>query len=224
MSLYIVATPIGNLKDITERAREVLCSVPVIFAEDTRVTKKLLDHIGSTAKLIAYHQHTSLHKLEDLLSILAANDVALVTDAGTPGVSDPGGQLIEVAHKKFGEDINIIPIPGPSAVVAAASVAGFPMDEFVFLGYPPHKKGRKTFFDKIANIESSVIFFESVHRINKALEELVLRCPDRQLVVCRELTKKFETITRGQVNEVQKLLNTHAVKGEFVLILGPTSK
>jgi 16S rRNA (cytidine1402-2'-O)-methyltransferase len=221
MSLFVVATPIGNLSDLTERARQVLCDVPIIFAEDTRVTSKILNHIGSKAKLISYHQHTSPHKIDSLLSHFETGDVALVTDAGTPGVSDPGGQLIEAVANKFGESFTITPIPGASAVTAAASIAGFPMDEFVFLAYPPHKKGRKTFFDKVANIESSVIFFESVHRINKTMSELVERCPQRKLVLCRELTKKFETIKRGTVLEQYSNIDNIEQKGEFVLVLAP---
>lgn len=223
MNLFIVATPIGNLHDITERGREVLCSVPVVFAEDTRVTTKLLQHIGSKAKLIAYHQHTDSRRLSELLDYLETGDVAVVTDAGTPGVSDPGGQLVAAVYARYADECAIVPIPGPSAVMAAASIAGFPMDEFVFLAYPPHKKGRKTFFDQVASTKSAVIFFESVHRITKAMDELVSRDPDRGIVVCRELTKKFETIERGTTREVRDKINKSAQKGEFVIVLAPSS-
>lgn len=222
MALYVVATPIGNLEDVTERSKRILREVPIVFAEDTRVSKKLLDHIDSKAKLLAYHHHTTDKKIEDLLHYFESGDVALVTDAGTPGVSDPGGKLIEAVVQKFGNEIDVVPIPGPSAVVTAASISGFPMDEFVFLGYPPHKKGRKTFFDKIASIDSAVIFFESVHRIEKALNELAERDTDRQLVLCRELTKKFETIERGTVGDVLSKIEGKSQKGEFVLVLAPS--
>lgn len=224
MTLYVVATPIGNLQDITERARDVLCSVPVVFAEDTRVTTKLLQHIGSKAKLIAYHQHTTAQRIQELLSYLEQGDVAVVTDAGTPGVSDPGGQLVSAVYDKYQGDCGIVPIPGPSAVMAAACVAGFPMDEFVYMGYPPHKKGRKTFFDRVVSTESAVIFFESVHRITKAMDELVTRDPERVMVVCRELTKKFETITRGTTREVCESIKKSPQKGEFVIVLSPRHK
>lgn len=221
MTLYVVATPIGNLQDLSERAREVLSTVPLVLAEDTRVTAKLLAHIKARPRVLAYHQHSTPERISELLENLRTNDAALVTDAGTPGVSDPGGRLIQEAYSIFGDDIRIVPIPGPSAVMAAASICGFPMNEFVFLSYPPHKKGRKTFFDNVAKTEMAVIFFESVHRIDKALNELKNRCPNRQLVVCRELTKKFETVSRGTVVEIEAKLNSSPQKGEYVVVVAP---
>lgn len=223
-TLYIVATPIGNLSDFTERAREVLKTVPVLFAEDTRRTKILLDHIGAHPRLMSYHHHTTPAKLEKLLDVLAEEDAALVTDAGTPGVNDPGGQFIATALKRFGEELRVVPIPGPSALVAAASISGFPMDEFLYLGFPPHKKGRQTFFDRLSACECAVIFYESPHRILKAIHEVSDREPERQLVICRELTKQFETVTRGAAAEVEAVLANVAPRGEYVVVVGPRAR
>lgn len=221
MTLYVVATPIGNLEDITERAKMILTRVPVVFAEDTRHTKRLLDHLGVRPQLISYHHHTTAGRLAGLLDALEYSDAALVTDAGTPGVNDPGGIFIEAALARFGATLAIVPIPGPSALVTAASISGFPMDEFLFLGFPPHKKGRKTFFDRVSTTDTSVIFYESTHRISKALVEIHQRMPKRLLVVCRELTKKFETIYRGTAAEVLEEIKKTSTKGEFVIVVGP---
>lgn len=220
-TLYVVATPIGNLEDITLRAQRVLTSVPVVFAEDTRRTKTLLQHLGAMPMLVSYHQHTTPGKLQSLLDTLAQNDVALVTDAGTPGVNDPGGRLVEAALKRFGDDLAVVPVPGPSAIIAAASVSGLPMDSFVFLGFPPHKKGRQTFFDEAASIARAVIFYESVHRIQKAMQEIATRQPERAVVVCREITKQFETTYRGTAREVAQLLAHEKPRGEYVVVLAP---
>lgn len=220
MKLYVVATPIGNLDDLTERAREVLCTVPVVFAEDTRHSKVLLDHLGARPQLQSYHQHTSIGRVDALLDILEHNDAALVTDAGTPGVNDPGGRLIEAALERF-PDLEVVPIPGPSALMAAASISGLPLDEFLFLGFPPHKKGRKTFFDRVQNTASAVIFYESTHRIGKALDELIARQPERKVVVCREITKKFETTYRGTAKEVANRISQGERRGEFVVVVAP---
>ncbi|PJE75669.1 16S rRNA (cytidine(1402)-2'-O)-methyltransferase [Candidatus Uhrbacteria bacterium CG10_big_fil_rev_8_21_14_0_10_48_11] len=220
-TLFVVATPIGNLDDLTGRARFVLSTVPVVLAEDTRRTRILLQHIGANPTVISYHQHTVKQKRERLLEYLANGDVALVTDAGTPGISDPGGLFVAEAFARFGSTISITPIPGPSAMAAAASVCGFPMDSFLFLGYPPHKKGRKTFFDRVADSKDSVIFYEAPHRILKALVSLAERCPNRQLVICRELTKQFETIRRGAASEILAAAKEESPRGEYTVVVGP---
>jgi len=222
-TLYVVATPIGNLSDLSDRAKNILSSVSVVLAEDTRRTKQLLNYLNVHPKLISYHQHSSENKLTSILNELPNMDTALVTDAGTPGVSDPGGILIQEAVKRFGGLLTIVPVPGPSALIVAASISGFPMDEFVFLGYPPHKKGRKTFFDRLAGITSPAIFYEAPYRIIKAINEIALREPDRLIVVCRELTKKFESIYRGDARSVLTKLESEPARGEYVVVVGQRS-
>jgi len=219
--LYIVATPIGNLADITLRALETLKSVDIILCEDTRVTKKLLDHYKISKPLISYHHHSDARKVNEIKEILKqGNNVALVTDAGTPGISDPGNELISrlTIEQSNNRTINVVPIPGPSAVTTALSISGFPTDKFLFLGFPPHKKGRQTFFQTVAKSEYTTVFYESGHRITKCLGELasVLE-PNRQVVICRELTKKFETMYRGTIEEVSK--QDIDERGEFVIIV-----
>jgi 16S rRNA (cytidine1402-2'-O)-methyltransferase len=222
MKFFIVATPIGNLKDISERACETLRSVDAILCEDTRVTSKLLASKEIRKPLVAYHQHADARRVSEILAMLEeGKSLALVTDAGTPSISDPGGKLVEAVIAKFGTEIEIVPIPGPSALIAALSVSGFPADEFLFLGFPPHKKGRKTFFARIASQESTVIFYESTHRILKSLGELGTAIGNRAVVVCRELTKLHETIYRGTAAEVTENLTADSIKGEFVVVVCP---
>jgi len=219
--LYIVATPIGNLGDITLRALEVLKSVDFILSEDTRVSQKLLNHYGIKKTLIAYHQH-SLEVVEQKLIKLLAEDkkLALVTDAGTPGVSDPGGRLIEVVLKANPET-KIIPIPGASALTTLISVAGVKLDHFLFLGFLPHKKGRQTLLKEIAKSDQPIIVYESKHRLLKLLDELNALIPKTELIIGRELTKMHETIYRGTADTISKILKAQplAQKGEFVLII-----
>lgn len=223
MALYIVATPIGNLKDITLRALEILKSVDLILCEDTRETKKLLNRYDITAATISYHQHSQIKKIEYIIQLLRqGKNLALVSDAGTPGISDPGNQLIaRVAPVIPVISARVQPVPGPSALTAAASVAGFPMDKFVFMGFPPTKKKRKNFFEEALASKYPVIFYESSHRILKTLQQLkLLREANNDLscaiVVCQELTKKFEAIYRGTIDQVLKEITP---KGEFVVIL-----
>lgn len=219
--LSIIATPIGNLGDITARAAQTLKDADLILCEDTRVTAKLLFHLQLKRPLLSFHEHSDRHRLDKILDLLKeGKNLALVTDAGTPGISDPGSWLIREVVNQL-PNVIITPIPGPSAIAAAVSVCGFNVDEFVFKGFPPHKKGRKTFFDKVADEQRTVILYESTHRIGKAMDELSARVADRQIVVCRELTKLHETIHRGTVAEVTAILKTASIKGEFVLILGP---
>jgi 16S rRNA (cytidine1402-2'-O)-methyltransferase len=216
--LYIIATPIGNLEDITLRALETLKSVDLILCEDTRVTKKLLERYDIKKPLQSYHQHSKLAKVEQILDMLSGGkNIALVSDAGTPGISDPGGALVQKVVEHFGDDVQIIPIPGANAALSALSVSGFPTDHFVFLGFPPHKKGRKTFFDEIALREETQVFYESKHRIEKALIELAERLGDRPIMVARELTKQFETIYRGTAGECLAKLQSDKILGEFVV-------
>jgi len=217
--LYIVATPIGNLEDITLRALDVLKNVDVVLAEDTRVSKKLFNHYDINTKLVSWHQHSSDREFDNLAKYFENNkDVALITDAGSPGISDPGGKLIELVLKNF-PDTEIVAIPGASALTAMISIAGIPMDKFLFLGFLPHKKGRQTLIAEIKESKRPVVFFESVHRIMKALEQLI-DC-DKQIIVGRELTKKFETVYRGTAKEILEKLNNDKSqqKGEFVIIV-----
>jgi len=230
--LYIVATPIGNLEDLTFRALKTLKEVDLILCEDTRVTKKLLCHYGIKTPTLSYHQHSRLQKINYILEILKeGKNLALVSDAGTPGVSDPGNKLIQEILR-FAEtrplEIKIVPIPGASAVTAAASIFGFPMDKFLFLGFPPTKRKRKKFFEEVINSKYPVIFYESPYRIIKTLKELssFIReirgqiSENSRIVVCRELTKKFETIYRGKIEKVIKKIEKDKILGEFVVIIG----
>ncbi len=217
-SLYVVATPIGNLSDVTARSKEILSTVDAILCEDTRVTSKLLASLAIKKTLIAYHQHSDDVRVDEILARLAkGQSLALVTDAGTPGISDPGGKLVHSIVIGL-PDVAIIPIPGPCAAIAALSVSGFPTDRFVFLGFPPHKKGRMTYFKELAEREETVVFYESTHRIEKTLAELEARIGDRQVVVCRELTKLHETTYRGTVAEVTAALKATSIRGEFVIV------
>ncbi|OGG90963.1 16S rRNA (cytidine(1402)-2'-O)-methyltransferase [Candidatus Kuenenbacteria bacterium RIFCSPLOWO2_02_FULL_42_16] len=217
--LYAVATPIGNLKDITLRALEILREVDIILCEDTRVTIKLLNHYELTGKkLISYHHHTGDTKVAVLVDLIKDNKVALVTDAGTPGISDPGGKII----KALDQSVEIVPIPGASAVTAALSISGLPTDKFLFLGFAPHKKARNKFLREALAAERTVIFYESPHRIIKCLEQIMALekalNKKKQFVVCRELTKKFETIYRGSIDQVWEAVKNDPVKGEYVVV------
>jgi len=228
-NFYVVATPIGNLGDISQRALNVLREVDVILAEDTRTTKNLLNHFGIAKPIISYHQHSKISKTNEILAMLRdGKSLALVSDAGTPGISDPGGKLVEeLSHSpRSALGVCIIPIPGPSAITAIASVAGFSMDRFLFLGFPPAKNKRQKFFEEVINSKYPVIFYESCHRILKTLTELsvILRSlqateESRRIVVGRELTKKFETIYRGTTDEVIEKIKNDPQKGEFVIAI-----
>ena len=215
--LYIVATPIGNLGDITLRALDTLKSVDFILCEDTRVTKNLLNHYQINRPLISYHQHSDARKVREISDLLSAGkNLALVTDAGTPGISDPGNLLIN--HLTIQQFNNFIPIPGPSALISALSISGFPTDKFVFMGFPPHKNKRQKYFKEVAAQEYTVVFYESGHRIKKCLQELnALLSPDRQIIVARELTKQFETIYRGTIASVVEKMTDE--RGEFVVVV-----
>ena len=217
-TLFIVATPIGNLGDITLRALETLKEVNAVLSEDTRVSGKLLKHFEIAKPLISFHEHTDQAKAANLIERLVKGEsFALVTDAGTPGLSDPGNRLVELAT---GAGVTVAPIPGASALGAMVSIAGIDMREFVFKGFPPHKKGRETFFKEVATSEMPVVYYESPHRVVKNLSLLESMTPEKKVIVGRELTKTFEEITRGSVAEMREFFETQQekVKGEFSII------
>jgi 16S rRNA (cytidine1402-2'-O)-methyltransferase len=218
--LYVIATPIGNLEDVTLRSLRILKEVDLILCEDTRVTKRLLEHYQISKPTLSYHQHSRLQKINYILDQLKqGKDLALVSEAGTPGISDPGNKLIEQIIEKLGNQVKIIPIPGPCAAITALSISGLPADKFIFLGFPPTKKRRKKFFEEIINSKHTVVFYESPHRIIKTLEELKYIL-NSNIVVCRELTKKFETIYRGNIEKVIEQIKKDKIKGEFAVVIG----
>ncbi len=218
---YVVATPIGNLGDITLRAIETLKNADLILCEDTRVTKKLLDKYNISKPTMSYHAQSKLAKTDKIFELLKeGKDLALVSDAGTPGISDPGAMLVSEIRSKLPE-VEVIPIPGASAVIAALSACGLPTHEFTFLGFLPHKKGRETLFKEIAQAERTYAFYESPHRILKTLESLVKFCPEKKVCVARELTKIYEEFKLGSPEEVLKYFTKNAdkVRGEFTVIV-----
>jgi len=220
--LYIVATPIGNLEDITLRALRTLGEVDLILCEDTRVTKKLLDKYEIKTKTMSYHSHSKLAKSEKIFSLLKdGKNLALVSDAGTPAISDPGVLLIRQVKEKFGDQIQIIPIPGPSAFITALSASGVQASEFLFLGFLPHKKGRETLFKEITDSKRTVVFYESPHRIIKTLNSLCEYAKNRNITIGRELTKIYEEFISGKPDDILEILNNDPKKqkGEFVVIV-----
>ncbi len=221
--LSIVATPIGNLKDFTYRAAETLAACDIIACEDTRVTSKLLAAYKIAKPLWAVHEHSKAPRIEKVIDELRrGKHVAYVSDAGTPGVNDPGGKLVAAA---FDAGVTVETIPGPSALTAAISVCGFPMDDFTYLGFAPHKKGRATFFKTVAADPKPTVFFESTHRIQKAIAELETSLdPRRMLFIGRELTKMHESLYRGTIADVKQRLGETSFKGEFVIIVGMKPK
>lgn len=218
--LSIVATPIGNLEDITLRALRVLKEADYVLCEDTRVTGKLLSHYEIKAKLKRYDAHASEGVHESILADLeAGKKIALVSDAGTPGVSDPGVLLVAAARE---QGTRIDAIPGASAITAAFSIAGLTGNSFAFLGFVPHKKGRETFFKSLNDYEVPVIFYESTHRIMKTLEALpTFLLPDSRVIIAREITKMHEEVVAGTPEEVLAYFTEHPdhVRGEFVVLV-----
>lgn len=216
--LYIVATPIGNMGDITFRAIEILKNVNLILCEDTRVTRKLLDRYEIKTPSSSYHQHSKIERIDEILErLINGEDLALVTDAGTPGISDPGNILVKEAVEK---EIKVVPIPGASALGALISVAGVDMQKFVFLGFPPHKKGRQTFFKEVMEFKYPVIYYDSPYRFLKNIELLKELGYDKNIIVGRELTKMFEEVVRGSADEIMGYFSQkEKVKGEIVVIL-----
>jgi 16S rRNA (cytidine1402-2'-O)-methyltransferase len=219
-SLYVVATPIGNLEDITLRAIRILKEVKLIAAEDTRTTKRLLMAYDIKTPATSYHEHNKLTKLDYILDCLEKGDVALVSDAGMPGISDPGYELISASQTR---GIPVIPIPGPSVLVTALAVSGLPTDSFVYLGFLPHKSGERKRFLK-TNFEEprTLVFFESPHRIEDSLKDMLAVLGDRQAAVCRELTKVHEEIFRGTLSQASEHFT--APRGEFTLVVAGKKK
>lgn len=220
-TLSVVATPIGNLEDITLRALRVLKEANVIACEDTRTTKKILTHYQIDTPTMSFHAHSGEMKLEKILTLLEEGDhIALVTDAGTPSISDPGAVLVAEVRARL-PDVLIEAIPGASALTAALSISGIGGSDFVFLGFLPHKKGRETLFCEIAEATRTVVFYESPHRILKALESLRVHVPERSVLLARELTKMHETVLQGTPEELlQKLTaDPNQQKGEFVVLV-----
>lgn len=219
--LSVVATPIGNLGDITLRALETLKECDAIACEDTRVTSKLLARFEIKKPLLIYHAQSGRLAATRILSMLGeGKHIALVTDAGTPGISDPGSQLVTEVRDKLGDEVRIVSIPGPSALTAGLSIAGIPTHEFEFIGFLPHKKGRLTAFKNIGESKKTIVFYESPHRILKALQSLSTSLSDeRTVVVLRELTKIHESVIRGSAKEVLEYFSTHPqqVRGEFMV-------
>lgn len=204
------------------RALDVLKSADFVLCEDTRVTHNLLANFGIEKELISYHQHSDSAKTGEILELLKnGKNLALVSDAGTPGISDPGNKLVFAAINEFGDNIKIIPVPGANAAMAALSVSGFPTDRFVFLGFPPAKNKRKKYFEELLASPYAAVFYESNFRIIKTLEEIdkINLEKSRRVVVCRELTKVFETIYRGTIFEVIEKIKKDPLKGEFVAVL-----
>ena len=218
-SLYIVSTPIGNLGDITIRALETLKEVDFIACEDTRVTGFLLKHFQIKKELVSLNAGNESKKADYILErIEQGENCALVSDAGTPAISDPGIRLISAAVKK---NINIITIPGPSAVTAALTISGLPTDSFIFEGFIPQKKGRQKKLKELSEEKRTIVVYESVYRIEKLINELMEYMPERLIVVCREITKKFEEVWRGYPGEILDTLNERTIKGEFVVVIAP---
>ena len=218
-TFYVIATPIGNLEDITLRALRILKEVDLVLCEDTRVTRKLFEKYQISTQTMSYHAQSGEAKVEIILEkIEEGKNIALVTDAGTPGISDPGSMLISQIREKFPE-LTIIGIPGASALTGALSIAGVPTHEFVFLGFLPHKKGRETLFKEIAASERTMVFYESTHRILKTLESLSKI--NKKVTIVRELTKIYEEVLQGTALEILKTLTDtpEKQKGEFVVIV-----
>ena len=224
-TLFVIGTPIGNLEDITLRALRVLKEVDLVLCEDTRMTARLFSKYDIATPKMSYHAQSKLSKSDKILALLEeGKNLALVSDAGTPCISDPGSLLLAQVREKFGDAVAIVPIPGPSALITALSAAGISVAEFTFLGFLPHKKGRETLFKEIAASSRVMAFYESPHRIEKALESLEKFCgADRGVIVARELTKIHEEFVRGTATEVRAHFtqNPDRIRGEFVVIVLP---
>lgn len=220
-TLFIVATPIGNLEDITLRALRILKEVEYIAAEDTRHSGILLKKYEIPGKLLSYHSHSSTDRRDHIINLLLqGNSVALISDAGTPGISDPAYGLIT---KAIEEGITITPIPGPSAVLSALVMSGLPMNHFLYLGFLPIKKGRQTLLKRLAEEDHTIVIYEAPHRILKTLSQLLEFWGDRPVAICREITKIHEEAIRGTLSQALEHFKNKKPKGEFVLVIGPPS-
>jgi len=221
-NFYVVATPIGNLEDMTLRAIRVLKEVDLILCEDTRTTGRLLKHYEIKTKMASYNSHSTIGKADFILRALEeGKNVALVSDAGTPTISDPGSLIVSQIYEHFGDKVKVLSVPGASAVISALSISGFPSSDFLFLGFLPHKKGRETLFREISESCRTVVFYESPHRFIKAVESLIKFAPEKQIVICREMTKIFEEVVHGTPPEIMSYYtkNKDKIKGEFVIVV-----
>lgn len=221
-TLFIVATPIGNMEDITLRAIRILKEVDLILCEDTRTTGKLLSKYDIKNKTSSYHAHSTKNKENNIINLLSnGKNVALVSDAGTPCISDPGILLVKEIYNQFKENAKVAPIPGASALITALSASGVSVADFTFLGFLPHKKGRETIFKEISISEKPVVFYESSHRIMKTLDSLDKFCNSKNIVIARELTKIYEEFLRGKATDLIEILtkDKNKQKGEFVVIV-----
>lgn len=220
-TLYLVATPIGNLEDISQRAIRILREVDLIACEDTRHTRKLLNHFAITTPTTSYHEHNENPRASQLLDkLLTGSNIAIVSDAGTPGISDPGFRVVQLAIEK---EITVVPVPGPVALISALIVAGFPTDEFYFGGFLPARKNqRRARFAELANLPTTLIFYEAPHRISESLLDAFEVLGEREAVVARELTKLHETVTRGRLSELVEQFSAASTKGEIVLLIDRT--
>jgi 16S rRNA (cytidine1402-2'-O)-methyltransferase len=217
-TLFLVATPIGNLEDISARALRVLAQVNLIAAEDTRQTRKLLSHYNIHTPLTSYHEHNKLTKLDDVLAALAQGDVALVSDAGTPALNDPGYELVRAALQA---GFQVSPIPGPSAPISALVASGLPTNAFLYLGYLPRKAAeRRRLLEKVQSIAYTLIFLETPHRLLASLGDLLKVLGDRDAAIARELTKLHEEIFRGRLSQALAYFNQNPPRGEFTLVIG----
>ena len=219
---YVIATPIGNMGDITLRAINILKEVDLILCEDTRQTKKILKKYNINNGTMSYHAQSKLAKVDKIFKLLKeGKDLALVSDAGTPGISDPGAMLVSNIKEEFKDNVSLIPITRPTALIAALSAPGLPTHEFTFLGFLPHKKGRRTLFQEIAKAKRTMVFYESPHRILKTLESLIEFCPDKKVCLAREITKIYDEFKTGSAEELLEYLNKNPVKqkGEFTVIV-----
>jgi len=222
MSLYLVATPIGNLDDMTHRAIKTLNEVDLIAAEDTRHSKKLLNHYEITTPMVSYHSHSGQGKVDKIIDdLVSGKSVALISDAGTPGISDPAWGLVQAALEA---KIEIIPIPGASAFLTALMGSGLPMNQFTYLGFIPAKKGRQTLFESLKETTRTTVLYESPHRLLKSLSQMnEILGEDRVVVVARELTKLHETFHRGTLGELLESFSEKKPKGEMVILVAPSN-
>jgi len=220
--LYVVATPIGNLADITHRALQVLTKVNVIACEDTRHTRKLLQHYGIATKTVSYHEHNEKQRSEQLIvDLQKGSDVAVVSDAGTPAISDPGFRLVRAAIEN---NITVVPVPGPSALITALVATGLPTDEFFFAGFLPSRTGaRQSRLRELASIPATLIFYEAPHRLAGTLKDMYSILGEREAVVARELTKLHEELRRGKLSELAEHYSREEVRGEVVLVIDRTT-
>lgn len=225
-NLYVAGTPIGNLEDISLRALRILREADYVLCEDTRVTQRLLNRYEIKNKTLSYHQHSKISKIEQILNYLAeGKNLVLVSDAGTPGISDPGSVLVAAVRERYGSEVIISPLPGPSALISALSISGWPVDRFTFFGFLPHKKGRQTMLKEIISSSYTAVFYESKHRLAKCLKEIAVIQKESgrklEIMIARELSKLYESIYFGAPDDLLEKLeaDTEMQKGEFVILL-----